>query len=375
MRMKQYIFRVLLSVVVMFGLSACGTADETGSQAQKDSDYKEDSKYTEDSGYADDCGYVKDTEYVDDNGYINDTGRWNCAWYVYWDTDVLDEFLLLTKTSDFSAASMFSCYFSEDGQIYMPQGFSVLREMAEELAFPVTYLSYTNDVQHNDGSAAQKDPEFLRDLWADTERTEETADAMLAMTRSMGADGIEIDFENIKDPELWTGYAQFLELIWDKAQAEDLSMRVVLGVNTPVEDLDFPAGPEYSVMCYNLYGTHSGPGPKADTDFLKKTAEKFSKLQHVTFALATGGFEWNDDGAVTRSLTQEAAEMLAEEVMCEPKRDKSSGALYYTYQNNGKMFTVWYADAKTLEAWRSAILEVESGAEFDLWRVGGNRWQ
>ena len=369
MKMSRYNFRIPFALFVMFGLSACGIADETGSQAQKDSYYKEDSKYTEDSEYA------KDTEYIDDNGYINDTGRWNCAWYVYWDTDVLDEFLLLTETSEFSAASMFSCYFSEDGQIYMPQGLSLLREMAEELTFPVTYLSFTNDVQHNDGSAAQKDPEFLRDLWADIERTEETADAMLAMTGAMGADGIEIDFENIKDPELWTGYAQFLELIWDKAQAEHLSTRVVLGVNTPVEDLDFPVGPEYSVMCYNLYGTHSGPGPKADTDFLKKTAEKFSKLQHVTYALATGGFEWNDDGAVTRSLTQEAAEMLAEEVMCEPKRDKSSGALYYTYQNNGKMFTVWYADAKTLEAWRSTILEVESGAKFDLWRVGGNRWQ
>ena len=375
MRMKQYIFRVLLSVVVMFGLSACGTADETGSQAQKDSDYKEDSKYTEDSGYADDCGYVKDTEYVDDNGYINDTGRWNCAWYVYWDTDVLDEFLLLTKTSELSAASMFSCYFSEDGQIYMPQGFSVLREMAEELTFPVTYLSFTNDVQHNDGSAAQKDPEFLRNLWADADRTEETASAMLAMTRSMGADGIEIDFENIKEPELWTDYAQFLELIWDKAHAEELSMRVVLGVNTPVEDMDFPLGPEYSVMCYYLYGTHSGPGPKADIDFLKKIAEKFSKLQHITYALATGGFEWNDDSVVIRSLTQEAAETLAEESACESGRDMSSGALYYTYQDNGKMFTVWYADAKTLATWRSAILEVDSGAEFDLWRVGGNRWQ
>lgn len=375
MKRSQYNLRILFVSVVMFGLSSCGTMDKTGFQASKDGDDKEDSKYSEDSGYTNDSGYAEDTEYVDGSGYINDTGRWNCAWYVYWDADVWDEFLLLTEKTELSAASMFSCYFSEDGQIYMPEGISVLREMAEELTFPVTYLSFTNDVQHNDGSAAQKDPEFLRDLWADAGRTEETASAMLAMARFLGADGIEIDFENIKEPELWTDYAQFLELIWDKAQAEELSMRVVLGVNTPVEDLDFPLGPEYSVMCYNLYGTHSGPGPKADIDFLKKIAVKFSKLQHVTYALATGGFEWNDDGIVIRSLTQESAETLAEESACKPGRDMSSGGLYYTYQDNGKKFTVWYADAKTLATWRSAILEVDSGAEFDLWRVGGNRWQ
>ena len=375
MKMNRYNSRILFALVAMLGLGACGFADETGFQVPKDDEYEENSSYTEDSGYTEDSEYAKDTEYVDDSGYIKDTGNWNCAWYVYWDADVWDEFSLLNEKTELSAASMFSCYFNEDGQIYMPQGFSALRDIAEELTFPVMYLSFTNDVQHNDGHATQKDPEFLRNLCSDVDRTEKTADAMLAMTKSMGADGIEIDFENIKDPELWTDYIQFLELIWDKAQSEGFSMRVVLGVNTPVEYLDFPLGPEYSVMCYNLYGTHSGPGPKADADFLKRITEKFSKLQHVTYALATGGFEWDDDGAVTRSLTQETAEALAEEFACKPGRDVSGGALYFTYQDNGKMFTVWYADAKTLAAWRKTILEVEPGAEFDLWRVGGNRWQ
>ena len=369
MKMNQYVFGILLALAMMFGLDACSNSDKTETQVP---DY---CSYTEGNKYAEDSGYTKDTEYVDDNGFTEDTGNWNSAWYVYWDADVWDEFLLLTEENELSAANMFACYFREDGQLYMPQGFIVLKELAEELAFSETYLSFTNDVQHIDGSVTQKNPEFLRNLWSDAERTEETAAAMLSMTKSIGADGIEIDFENIKEPELWTDYVRFLEQIWDKAQAEELSIRVVIGVSAPVEEINFPTGPEYSVMCYNLYGTHSGPGPKADTDFLKKTAEKFSKLQRVTYALATGGFEWNDDDAVTHSVTQKEAEALAEEFACEPIRDKSSKALYYTYQNNGKKFTVWYADAKTLKAWRKVILEVNPGAEFDLWRVGGNNWQ
>ena len=366
MKMRRCISWILCAEVVLFSLTSCGTADGTGSQTpdmmEPQTSEKMESQIQEDIGY------------TEDNGYIEDDGRWNCAWYVYWDLDVWDEFLLLTEERELSSVSMFSCYFSEDGQLYVPPGLSALEEMAEELAFPVAYLSFTNDVQHTDGSATQKDPEFLRDLWADAERTEETAEEMLTMTKSVGADGIEIDFENITEQGLWEDYIRFLELVWDKAQTEELSMRVVLGVNTPVEDLSFPTGPEYSVMCYNLYGTHSGPGPKADEDFLKKTAEKFSKLQNVTYALATGGFEWNDD-VVTRSLTQEAAETLAEEYECELGRDKSSGALYYIYQANGERYTVWYADVQTLAAWRSIILNVDSGAKFDLWRVGGNRWQ
>lgn len=367
MKMRRCVSWILCAQIVLFSLTACGTAGETESQVS-------DPTESQASGEIE-SQIPENGDSTEGDGYIEDSGEWNCAWYVYWDTDVWDEFLVLTEDVKLSAVSMFSCYFSEDGQLYVPQGISTLEEIAQELAFPVVYLSFTNDVQHADGSATQKDPEFLKDMWADEERTEETAEEMLAMAKSVGADGIEIDFENIKEQELWAEYARFLELVRDKAQAEGLSMRVVLGVNAPVKDFTFPTGPEYSVMCYNLYGTHSGPGPKADTDFLKETAEMFSKLQNVTYALATGGFEWNGDDAVTRSLTQEAAEALAEEYECKIGRDKPSGDLYYIYQENGEMFTVWYADRQTLAVWRSAILSVDPDARFDLWRVGGNRWQ
>ena len=36
-------------------------------------------------------------------------------------------------------------------------------------------------------------------------------------------------------------------------------------------DAPYSVGPEYMVMLYNLYGLHSGPGPKADGPFIEKT--------------------------------------------------------------------------------------------------------
>lgn len=299
--------------------------------------------------------------------------QWNCAWYVYWDTDVREE--LSAIKANVASLCMFSCFFDDDAKIYIPQDFSELQKLAKDLKFPMVYLSFTNDVQHTDGSVTQKDTEILRRLWTDKSRMKKTADDLLATVRSMGVEGIEIDFENIQDSDLWSDYICFLNVLWEKAKTENLSLRVVLGVNAPIENKMFPIGPSYTVMCYNLYGTHSGPGPKADAAFLRETAGKFSKLTNVSYALSTGGFEWDANDKVTRSLTQKMAEELLSEYACMSERDQASQALYYNYQEDGEEFTVWYADAQTLSAWRKVLRDTDPDAEFDLWRIGGNLWK
>lgn len=298
---------------------------------------------------------------------------WSCGWCVYWDADVAEELSALGE--DLGNVSMFACYFDDSGDVYIPEALTELCGDIEEIgAFP-TYLSFTNDVQHGDGSATQKDPGLLRRLWKDEAQMAATAERMLRTVRSLGAQGIEVDFENIKKQELWERYARFLNVLWAKADETQTPMRVVLSVNAPVETVTFPEGPTYSVMCYNLYGTHSGPGPKADTDFLKETAAKFSAVPGIRYALATGGFEWDAKETVTRSLTQTEALILQAENGSTPTRDGASQALWFDYAADGARFCVWYADAATLTAWRRAILEVDAGAEFDLWRIGGNQWK
>ena len=304
-------------------------------------------------------------------GSLLDAG-WNCAWYVYWDSDVADELKALQDDAD--SICLFAGYFDDEANVYMPEAMARDRALLAELQAPMVYVSFTNDVQHADGTATQKDVQLLTKLWSDRARMEATADALLDTVRDMDAGGIEIDFENIKDDETWTSYGSFLQVLADKAEESGAAVRVVLPVTAPVDTLALPENAEYTVMCYNLHGLGSSPGPKADAAFLKKTAEKFSVLPHAVYALATGGFEWDGDGRGVRSLTQAQAETLAAENDAKTKRDGGSGALYFTYRDGDEKHTVWYADAQTLADWRGVILQTDADAGFDLWRVGGNTW-
>ncbi len=297
---------------------------------------------------------------------------WNCAWYVYWDSDVTDELEALQDDTD--SLCLFAGYFDDGANVYMPEAMRQDRELLAELQTPMVYVSFTNDVQHADGTATQKDVQLLTKLWSDKARMEATAGELLDTVRDMGAGGIEIDFENMKDDGIWTSYGSFLQVLADKAEERRIAVRVVLPVTAPVDTLALPEDAEYTVMCYNLHGLGSSPGPKADAAFLKKTAEKFSVLPHAVYALATGGFEWDADGRGVRALTQAQAEALAAESGVKTKRDGDSSALYFTYRDGDEKHTVWYADAQTLAAWRGVILQTDADARFDLWRVGGNTW-
>ena len=88
-----------------------------------------------------------------------------------------------------------------------------------------------------------------------------------------------------------------------------IRLRVVLPWDAP-KYAALPAGPEYTVMCYNLFGYHSGPGPKADVPFLTETCALYQNQPYTTrMAFANGGFAWRDSGI--SALTQTEAEALA----------------------------------------------------------------
>lgn len=278
--------------------------------------------------------------------------KWDTAWVVYWDPELKE------RAEKFC---LFSCLFEESGEVILPQE---LEEIKDELPGTV-FLSFTNDVRHPDGTAVQKDAAFLEQQWKDP-GMEEMIDSILELSSSFGAGGIEIDFENLGKAGLWEKFITFLEKLYSRTEEEGLPLRVVLGVDAPVEDL--PEGPEYAVMCYNLYGTHSGPGPKADLAFLEDTAGRFSSLPGIHYALATGGFLWK--GEEVQSLTQVQAEEMAAEKNAKPGRDPGSYALSFSWREA----TVWYADGTTLARWQQQIREVDGDARFDLWRAGGNRF-
>jgi hypothetical protein len=123
-------------------------------------------------------------------------------------------------------------------------------------------------------------------------------------------------------------------------------------------------------MCYNLFGSHGGPGPKADYEFLRNTCKLYLNVPgHVRMAFATGGFDWA--GGEITDLTQEEANQQLQEAGILPERDPSSGAMKAVYKEDGIAHEIWYADGETLTLWRDTCIEYGFDS-FDLFRLGGN---
>ncbi|HSK68680.1 MAG TPA: glycosyl hydrolase, partial [Candidatus Limnocylindria bacterium] len=123
------------------------------------------------------------------------------------------------------------------------------------------------------------------------------------------------------------------------------------------------------VMLYNLYGGHSGPGPKASAEFIRATLRKARKHlgDDVHAALATGGYVWME-GMGVQSVTEKQAFRRLKEADAVSHRDPNSMAIYADLSGWEKM---WFADGMTLQHW--AQICRESGVDsISIWRLGGN---
>ena len=140
----------------------------------------------------------------------------------------------------------------------------------------------------------------------------------------------------------------------------------------PLDKIKLPKGPEYVIMCYNLYGYRTEPGPKADKEFIDKLIEKTNLLPgEISFALATGGFDFGDNGTIV-ALTEREALELARMHDKSPIMDRKSNALFFNYVDNQKIeHKVWYANGRTIEYWIDVIKQ-SGNNNISLWKIGGN---
>lgn len=295
------------------------------------------------------------------------------VWNAYWNLEGA-EAQIEEMAEEIQNVSYFAAYFDKDDKVFIPEETIAFYEQTGE-AYRERgwdcYLTIVNDQILEDGSSSLKSTELLYRLLSKKEDYQSHAEEIIALTKQYGYDGLEIDYENIrKDETLWGYFMPFVDYLYKRCEEENLTLRIIIETNIEPEKIDWTEGPTYVVMCYNLYGSHSEPGPKADRNFLEEIMKKMSYVPgQVDYALANGGFDWSEEGKVT-SITTTRAEQLLAEYGAAVQRDKDSQANYFTYQDeNGIGHEVWYADEETMQAW-TAWVAAGGNHQISIWRLG-----
>lgn len=294
------------------------------------------------------------------------------AWVVdwKWESGVAD---LQQIGRKLSRLQVFAAYFDSENRLYftddMHEGLPRILETAQNGEVEYVDLTIVNDRWNPDGTAVQKDPGVISQIVASRESQEKHIAEIIDTVERYGFDGVELDYEKIREAD-WEKVCMLYQELYEHLQAKGKTLRILLEPRAPIERLSLPEGPVYVMMAYNLFGNHSGPGPKADHAFIAKLASRMEVLPgEAAIALSVGGFDWAAGGKVA-SLTEKQAAELLQRSKAEPQRDAVSGSLHFSYKDDsGVNHTVWYADAETLAGWVSTAKQ--SGYHhIALWRLG-----
>lgn len=294
------------------------------------------------------------------------------AWLVYWDEEPGEKDLSQIK-GRLQKLSFFSAHFDEKDKVFIPKKFADNKKRLDKAKGDYqTFLTFVNDKKVDADKMSLKDTELLKRLFASDESMKKHIDEIIKITKKNGYDGIEIDYERLwVEPEVGAKFSVFINRLAYQAVKNGLKLRVILEPGIPFDETDFAKGPEYVVMLYNLYGTHSGPGPKADKSFIERTIKKMETLPTTkAVAFSTGGCIWGTDGSKKFITEQEAVELQAKH-KAETEIDTSSHARHFQFMENGYLYTVWYADSQTLNYWISTAKSMGI-KDVSLWRLGGN---
>jgi len=305
-----------------------------------------------------------DTSKVDGSGVSESS-----FWITYWDDERGYEELELINDNEASLI-YFAAYFDSQDQLFIPESLLNLKE--KELNYK-TYLSFVNDIYLENDDSLLKDKNLLWRILSDEAARGQHEDDVIKLAIDNGFDGIEIDYEGIKDDDqLWQYFALFCNELYRKTEKTNLDLRILFEPSSPVNQLELPEGPRYIMMCYNLYGKHSEPGPKANEVFIRQMIVKMIDVpgQHG-FALATGGYDWEEHGEITE-VTESDVDRIIARYNPTLYRDKDSRSVYFEYTDaQNVMHEVWYADHTTLKYWKS-IVDKAGNYDVSIWRLGGN---
>jgi hypothetical protein len=222
-----------------------------------------------------------------------------------------------------------------------------------------------NDVRFSVDSAILKDPTVVHDLIADPARREEHVRALAEQVEEDGFSGLHLDYEQVAESDS-SEFKAFVGELRRELEGRELGLEVV--VEPSRGPLPEPNTTSVSVMGYDLFGPHSGPGPRATPEFVSGLRQRLRGDSDSTagLAMALGGFAWEPGGEV-RPLDWARAAQLSDGA--EHRHRGALDGVPSARLDDGT--ELWFEDPESLlskweAAWRSGFRRLL------LWRLGGN---
>lgn len=313
----------------------------------------------------------------------------SAVWIADWDAqNGLDE----TTAVQANNVVLFAAYFNLESRPFLSDDMRRMLKNNPRKNLPPDgklFLSVVNDVFYTPEKSLEKDPTLIKNLMSTEKSRAAHRDDLLKLVASGPFDGLEIDYERV-EKEDWPTLLDFAADLSKQLAARGKKLRFLLEPKSRYMQNPLPQGPEYVIMGYNLFGGHSGPGPKANDAFLRKLARESSAIVRRTgekmgLALATGGFAWPTASGKAKILgiRENAAAAWARGSQATLIRDPDSHALHFVASDTAPgspiparsakniNYEIWYADGETLAHWIKTGRAAGFG-NISLWRLGGN---
>jgi peptidoglycan-N-acetylglucosamine deacetylase len=195
---------------------------------------------------------------------------------------------------------------------------------------------------------------------------------MLTYVRYYDFDGINIDFEEIKQKDK-DHFTHFMEKVNKAFHQHGL----MVTVDVPPKNKSFnyaslaASVDRMIVMLYDQHHSMSNPGPVAPSDWVKESLTQLNiPSEKLIVSLGSYGYDWEENSSQPAdSMTFGDIMDLGSGTSLQIHWNKQAGNPYLRYKRNGKNHTVWFLDAATF--YNQMKLAIDSGSRgIALWRLG-----
>lgn len=236
----------------------------------------------------------------------------------------------------------------------------------------------TNDIFYSKTDVKLKDPEIIHQILTNKELKEKHIKQILELVNSLGAEGIDIDYENIdiKDKDSFTEFIKELSILLHKE-----NKILLVTVQQKFEDhqrsgpgaIDWKEISQYAdkviIMCYNYSSKNTKPGPIAPIFWLEdiiKFAVSQIPQEKICIALTLHGYDWSEK---TNSLNLSIANNLIQIRNAKLLWDNKSQSPHFVYSKDGSKHQVWFENEKSISE-KIKIINRYNIPHLALWHLG-----